>query len=103
MMVWLFPPRRVEMVQVAVLVVLVPVPEVSAIVLLQVKPFAPSAKVTAPPFGAGNPVTPVMVARKVTALPKVDELPTGERVTATEGVTWFTDCVNPGDAEVFVT
>ncbi len=66
-----------EVVQVALLTMLFPVPGVKVTEGVQVTPrgINVSAKATDPPDGAGNPLTPVTVATKVTELPKVDVVP----------------------------
>ena len=60
--------------QVAVLLV---APVAKTIGLLQVMGVVPSAKETVPPVGTASPLTPVMVATKVTAVPKADGVTLG--------------------------
>jgi hypothetical protein len=80
------------MVQDAVLLV---VPGVTVTVLLQVEGVPPavgtSVNVTVPPCGTASPLTPVMVATKVTAIPKFEGLVLPLcALTTTVGVACFT-------------
>jgi hypothetical protein len=68
------PTARSDALQVAALLV---APTVKVTVFEQLRAFAPSAKLTVPPEGTASPLTPVIVATKLTAVPYDDgvELP----------------------------
>ena len=54
--------------------VLLAAPVTRVTVLVQVMGVTPSAKLTVPPVGTASPLTPVMVATKVSGVPKVEVL-----------------------------